>query len=114
MGCFSNAQKLFADYQKNGNTQDLISSLEIVEEIIIENKDVDLQKAINLQSTIGEYINEQFESISTNANLPECSKDIKPNELISLIESALTEENAELLLELFRIRTTYYTEQGRV
>ena len=104
---FKKAQKLFDIYQKAGGFQNLVDSLDVLDEII-DSQGPDTQRADNLKQTIRRHINAEIKKLFVKTNVYEFIKHPNGTRLFDFLAQSLGTEDAEKFSELFVIKELYF------
>lgn len=115
MNDFESAQKLFSEYQKSNNINKLKESLDILKDIIKNNKLND-QKAVNFKNTISKYIDVQIKDIFKRCNIKEFGKDLRNctnddvliEKIATLFSASMSDSDVAVFLELTKINSDYF------
>jgi hypothetical protein len=99
MGDFEDAQKLFADYERDDGINNLRDSLELLEEII-EEKGLDADRARNFKMRICHHVNKRLNDLLDKSGMVE----------FGIKLASLSQTDGRLLLHLQRLKREFFPD----
>ena len=98
MDDFSQAQKLFAEYQRTRNDDTLIEALDILDELLLGD---DRKRVENLKGTIERFLNNELKNIMEKYNIRDF--ETPENDVLSLLSGSASEDDLEKVSSILRI-----------
>ncbi len=107
MDDFTEAQRLFREYEKDGKADALEEAVEILDEII-EAGGTDAQRASNLKTTIGKQVDAEVERLKEKSNITDFSGKLKDIEMMRFTGSSLSPSESSRLWKLIFVKVNHF------